>query len=462
MWQHFESFHIIHEPSYTAKYPPLQSLTLAVGQWLGHPIIGVCLASGVSIAALVWMLYGWLPKEIRWLAWLIAVTHPSFHFFFAHSYMGGAVAITGASLLLGAFPRLDEKLKPSLAVAAGIGILLLANSRPFEGLFLTAAVAIGLGFRMMQQQWNRIQFAKQIVAPTTITLFIGAVGMLGYNHQVTGDMLTMPYQVHEQSYGWNPIFIWQVAGEKPDYRHEAMERFFKADKEVTELEYASSQLILSKKLMVAVGLLSFYCGPCILMIFGIWWYRHQQLTPYLIGFLIPVFLASIISKWANFHYAAPAAPLLLALMIASSYGLWNCFKVPAVKRGIIYTAIAFHCIWFMNVITDTGSLHRGNWGVMREEVAAQLKGVAGKDLVFVRYTDDHNVHQEWVYNRANIDESEVVWAREINDQRRQELIDYFPERQVWILTANQRGYDLEPFSTISSPHMSRSTTHEAY
>ena len=64
-WQHFETFHVIHEPTYVSKFPPMQGLFLAAGQVIGgHPAIGIRLGSAFMCAAIFWMLLAWLPP--RW------------------------------------------------------------------------------------------------------------------------------------------------------------------------------------------------------------------------------------------------------------------------------------------------------------------------------------------------------------------------------------------------------------
>ena len=455
LWQHFESIHVIHQPSYNAKYPPLQSLTLAIGQSLGHPFVGVALATATSIAALVWMLIGWLPRRVHGLTWLVVTLHPGFHTYWGHSYWGGAIAMLGASLLLGSFIRACREMRWHYGLIAGIGIVMLANSRPFEGAVLTASVTIGLLIKLaIDRQWTLQPFCRRLVLPAGAVLLAGFVTMGWYNQQVTGNPIKMPYQVHEETYAWNPVFVWQTAGPEPEYRHRDIRNFFAFDKQTTERAFPDLSSVLANKSKVVVGLFDYFCGPLILLAVlagilqpSLW---SDRRTWAVLGLLMPVLLASIASKWANFHYAAPAAPLMLLVALGGVAGLVRQFETrPSMIRIGTWSLIAFQLVWAMAVLKETHRQDNDNWGDQRVAMIQQLESEPGKDLVLVRYSDDHHQHHEWiewVYNRADIDNAEVVWARELDPIADASLRNYFADRNIWVLEADVEPIQLTPFS----------------
>src|SRR5713226_9467451 len=121
-WIHFESMHIIHEPSYASKYPPAQGLMLAAGQVVtGQPIVGVWLSTALASAAVCWMLLAWLRPRWALLGGLLAALHPIM-LMWSQSYWGGAVAVCGGALLLGGsrrianHPRLDDSIWTALGI----------------------------------------------------------------------------------------------------------------------------------------------------------------------------------------------------------------------------------------------------------------------------------------------------------------------------------------------------------
>jgi len=59
--------------------------------------------------------------------------------------------------------------------------------------------------------------------------------------------------------------------------------------------------------------------------------------------------------------------------------------------------------------------------LQRARILRQLEGTDGQHLVMVHYGADHDIHREWVYNRADIDRAKVVWAREMSPAEDQEL-----------------------------------------
>ena len=64
----------------------------------------------------------------------------------------------------------------------------------------------------------------------------------------------------------------------------------------------------------------------------------------------------------------------------------------------------------------------------------------------VRYGPNHDVHEEWVYNHADIDGSIVIWARDMGDARNRELLDYYRDRRVWLLELDGPAPGLERYA----------------
>src|SRR5262249_7659504 len=147
-WEHFETLHEIMRPTYMSKYPPGQALFLALGwKLLGHPWFGVWASFGLFAACLCWMLQNWVPPVYAVLGTAITLTRISVLGYWMNSYWGGAVAAIGGCLLLGALPRLVRSpLKSKHVFLAAIGLLLLANTRPYEGLVMSTGSFLALLF----------------------------------------------------------------------------------------------------------------------------------------------------------------------------------------------------------------------------------------------------------------------------------------------------------------------------
>jgi len=93
---------------------------------------------------------------------------------------------------------------------------------------------------------------------------------------------------------------------------------------------------------------------------------------------------------------------------------------------------------------------RGN--LDRAAVLRELQHLPGEQLVIVHYGPRHDVDWEWVYNAADIDHSKVIWARDMGDNKNQELLRYFPARRVWLLNGDDSPPKLSPYLSGEPKH----------
>jgi hypothetical protein len=81
----------------------------------------------------------------------------------------------------------------------------------------------------------------------------------------------------------------------------------------------------------------------------------------------------------------------------------------------------------------------------RERVQAALESRPGLQLALVRYPNDRLQPVDWVQNLADIDRQKVVWANDMGTRRNQELMNYFKDRQVWLVEPNKIPPQISPY-----------------
>ena len=166
MWAHFESFQIIMCPTYMSMYAPGQGLVLAAGKVLGgHPWVGIWVATAVLCAVLCWMLQGWFSPVWALFGGILAVFHLGILSYWMNSYWCPAVAAIGGALVLGAIPRLRARLRIRDSILLALGLAIMANSRPYEGLVFSIAVGIALPFWL-----NYWRLRHRLPAPAVVLL----------------------------------------------------------------------------------------------------------------------------------------------------------------------------------------------------------------------------------------------------------------------------------------------------
>jgi len=455
LWVFFDTFHVLQHPTYASMYPPAQGMVLALGQLLGNPWIGVLLSAAAMCAAVAWALQGWLPARWALLGTLLAILRVDLLSYWVDSYWGGAVAATGGALVIGALPRiLHRRRRVRDSLLLGVGAALLANSRPVEGLLFCLPVAVILAIRLFPRTSPgfRLKIASGLL-PAILVLASTVFFMGYYNWRVTGDAFLFPHVLINRQYENLSVFIWQPAKPALTYANPQFTDFFVTWSRKAFFGRSAARNRLDKYRLGA----SFFLGRALsVLLLTLPWLIFDRRIRFLMiqAFWCGAWLLLVI--WFEPHYAAPLTATVFALITQAIRHLrqWNLkgYRVGAfASRLIVVLVIA-------RVLSPGGEgIHPPlrTWNLSRANIAAELQDTPQKHLVLVRYAPDHNVHHEWVYNAADIDGAKVVWAREIPGQELKPLLDYYRDRQVWLVNADAAQPRLEPYHRDASgqnPH----------
>ncbi len=452
MWLSFETFHVNWFPTYSSMYPPAQGAVLALGQLLGSPWIGVLVSAAAMCAAIYWMLCAWMPARWAFLGGGLVALKLGFTSYWANSYWGGAVAAIGGALVLGALARLLKRTNPGDAVLLGLGIAILANSRPYEGLvFCLPAASLFLRW-LWQKSTNKLRGAipwNKVLIPLALVLLLTVIFMGYYNWRLTGNALLFPHTLNERNYETVPNFVWQSARPEKHYNNDRFEEFYNVweREEYTHGWSKFHEISVTKTMRLASA---FLWWGLVLALPGFFFALRGKKFRIFWVTLFCVAVAIYVVVWSNAHYAAPATCLVFALIVQSLRYL----RTIGSKGFAWGKALARAVVALLALNTGMAAIHREcdalYWTCTGDEsrtlVLQKLQAEPGKHLVMVRYNeDDLSVHDEWVYNAADIDASKVVWARELDKAQNKKLLEYYKDRKVWLATTQDEHLVFLPY-----------------
>jgi len=378
-----------------------------------------------------------------------------------NSYWGGALAAAGGALVLGAFPRLLRRPSAATSVLLALGAMILANTRPFEGMVICLVVAAAFGIALLRGRLRAAPFARHIVVPALLIVVPAMALNLYYNRQTTGSALEMAHQANRARYSVIPYWVWQPMKPVPAYNHEVMRRFFTefeaghvAGKTGTWQRFLRHQML--EKLQ---GFALFFFTPALLIPIVVLFRVVPLRVLWFPAAVFATLYAGMLANTVGFlpHYSAPITSLAIALPLMGlrRIRVWRRHEGTGlcISRWLL-ASIAMMCAFQVCVAAGVlqpslamtwGSRLGGN-GFRRAHTLEQF-GLSNS-LVFVRYAPDHDYLDEWVYNEADLENSATILVRDMGPEANRCVIEAYPGRALWLLQP-----DLEP--PLYTPYTAR-------
>ncbi len=388
----------------------------------------------------------------------------------------------------------------AMLLALGVLILAASRPFEGFLLSLPAAIVLLTWFFRLQGPAGRRGTPRRtatdrVIVPAAVVVLAGAIFLGYYNAQVTGSATSMPWSHHHKQYCTFPIFVFQKpdskwvdfqesdvdkvnpSGGSADWRqmwnHRELARFHggwemdlwrkhrsadgmamltarklrrlwlffvapspRIGQVMDPAGGASMPDVLKKEALVGLSPIELGIAAILSVpILALPWIMRQRWMLYALGCCGLIVLGNLITVETAPHYAAPMT-VLVVLLIAQllrrllvSRSTW----VRAAGVMVIVASAASFAIGFAPATREG----RITWHLERARVEQQLAESPGNHLVFMRYGPNHNAHNEWVFNAADIDGARIVWARDMGDAKNRQLIEYYQgARKVWLIEMN--------------------------
>jgi len=370
-----------------------------------------------------------------------------------NTYWCASVAALGGALVLGAWPRLRKRPRIGESLILASGLVILANSRPYEGFVFAFPIAFVMLYWLAGPNHPALRVTlSRLVIPILVVLLLAGLATGYYYYRVTGSPLRLAYQVNRETYATAPYFIWQTPARAPVYRHEVIRSLY--DWEVGEFEkyrtFSGYFLGVGWKLK---SWWQFYLGPLLTVpLLAVPWVVRQRKMLLPLAICAAMAAGFAVQTWTLPHYFSPAVCVLYLLLVQCMRHLWQWSQANwQLGRKVVRASPVVACAMILLRVAAAGThiliepaWPRGN--LERAMILRQLQQLPESQLVIVRYGPHHDFDREWVYNEADIDAAKVVWARDVGKSDNQELLDYFRDRKVWLVEADSPAPQLRPYT----------------
>jgi hypothetical protein len=442
LWQHFETYHVLQQPTYQSKYLPLHGAVLALGKTLtGYFLAGSWLELIAGALATYWALCAVTSIPLALIATLavslkIAFTPMASGYMGCFAFCAGALLI-GVALRWESIARTGRRMPLAVSMLFAISLAILLHTRPYESAFFTLPLLGWILLHGFRHKRHRDLVKTGLIAVITLAAALSALGL--YNAKVTGNAFSFPYVLHDQQYLRDPVVLWASGYPEVTYRHQEMERTYEMfSKRVLRVAWQTENILQFGVATLGKWLLLWkYLGGVALTVLAIAGIRttHPAILVACVSFIVG--LSTI--TYALPYYAVGGYTLFAVLAVRGLDRLIGQGS-PTSQSGqsklsapfflaLVATLLLTPVATFTHFVQSTGSPPSV---LVRDQstIAERIRNTPGKHLVVIHYPEAA-FPEEWVFNEANIDDSKVVWARSMGELRDNRLKAYFNNRQIW-------------------------------
>jgi hypothetical protein len=165
---------------------------------------------------------------------------------------------------------------------------------------------------------------------------------------------------------------------------------------------------------------------------------------FFIGALCFCFFAASFATYSQNHYFAPFAGYLILLITFILYRTSDIgFVVNKLITSFALALIVTQVFVLFTEITFTKTTFVRQYRQVQAVFERDLYELPGKHLVLIDFSSGNyqqgygdrylSITDRTYFNEPDVDNSKVVWANSLGEERNKNLFDYFGGREIWIL-----------------------------